>query len=387
MGQGLEHEHGLREARWPSTDSHAAQAHGRAGDGDAHRTGPLAREPGPRAVASAPGARGVLRVASRASCAARSTTRAGSCSSRAPGSRSSAGSPSSSTGGTGRSSCIRAIARASNEILDRVRCRRGLASATSTCGSPLPAGGHRLTCWTFVAGSGTDSILGLGRDAHGPADASRDETPSVCLERRNADLAARLEELEDRYAAVERFAGTAAHQLAEPLVIAESSAILVADELGEDLDPLLRDRLDAIGRGAARARRLMDALLADARTGGTTPAARPGRPALGRRRDAREPRAADRGAQGSRRGRAAPARPGRSRACSRSCSTTSCPTRSSTVRAATAAWRSRPSAVPIAGASRCRAAACRSPRRRPSASSSRSTACRASGGCRASAWG
>src|SRR3954451_10157307 len=61
------------------------------------------------------------------------------------------------------------------------------------------------------------------------------------------------------------FAGTAAHQLAEPLIITESSAILVADELGAELDPELRDRLDAISRSAARARRLMHALLEDAR--------------------------------------------------------------------------------------------------------------------------
>ena len=49
-------------------------------------------------------------------------------------------------------------------------------------------------------------------------------------------------------------------------MIAESSALLVAEELGDDLDPMLRGRLDAIGRAAARARRLMDSLLADART-------------------------------------------------------------------------------------------------------------------------
>jgi signal transduction histidine kinase len=85
------------------------------------------------------------------------------------------------------------------------------------------------------------------------------------LERTNRELVERLEELEERYQAVERFAGTVAHQLAEPLVIAESAAILVSEDLGEALDPLQRDRLDAIGRSAARARRLMDALLADAR--------------------------------------------------------------------------------------------------------------------------
>jgi signal transduction histidine kinase len=130
----------------------------------------------------------------------------------------------------------------------------------------LPMGGYRLTSWTFVAGSGPDSILGLGNDRTDGFDAeSRRRAPSP-LERRYAKTAARLDELEERYAAVERFAATAAHQLAEPLVIAESSAILIVEELGDDLDPMLRNRLDAIARGAARARRLMDTLLADART-------------------------------------------------------------------------------------------------------------------------
>jgi PAS domain S-box-containing protein len=134
----------------------------------------------------------------------------------------------------------------------------------------LPTGGYRLTSWTFVAGAGADSILGLGHDRTDPPAATSRKNAPVLLERRNAELAARLSELEERYVAVERFAGTAAHQLAEPLVIAESSAIMVAEELGADLDPMLRGRLDAIGRGAARARRLMDALLADARTDGRT---------------------------------------------------------------------------------------------------------------------
>ena len=153
------------------------------------------------------------------------------------------------------------------EILSRVRldreCERDVELRLA-----VQTGGYRLTSWTFVAGTGPDSILGLGHDRTDPPDAgSRPNTPSL-LERRNAQLAARVSELEERYEAVERFAGTAAHQLAEPLIIAESSAILVAEELGADLDPLLRGRLDAIGRGAARARRLMDALLADARSDG-----------------------------------------------------------------------------------------------------------------------
>jgi PAS domain S-box-containing protein len=136
----------------------------------------------------------------------------------------------------------------------------------------VPAGGYRLMSWTLVAGSGEDSILGLGHDrTEYPSDESHGTARPRQLEDRNAELAARVTELEERYAAVERFAGTAAHQLAEPLVIAESSAILVAEELGAELDPMLRGRLDAIGRGAARARRLMDTLLADARTGGRPP--------------------------------------------------------------------------------------------------------------------
>jgi signal transduction histidine kinase len=127
----------------------------------------------------------------------------------------------------------------------------------------MRAGGYTLTRWTFVPGADADTILGLGHDI--PPQPRADPLE---VEQHNAELEARMRELEEQYAAVERFAATVAHQLAEPLVIAESSAILVAEELGDDLDPLLRSRLDAIGRGAARARRLMDALLADARTSG-----------------------------------------------------------------------------------------------------------------------
>jgi signal transduction histidine kinase len=160
-----------------------------------------------------------------------------------------------------------------HEIFDRVTAS-GEPEHDVDVRLALAVGGYHLTYWTFAAGSGTDSIVGLGRDS-ADLPARSDEAPSARLRRRNAELAARLDELEARFVAVDRFAGTAAHQLAEPLVIAESSAILVSDELGPDLDPLVRDRLDAIGRSASRARRLMDALLADARKGGPGPAARP----------------------------------------------------------------------------------------------------------------
>jgi signal transduction histidine kinase len=137
-------------------------------------------------------------------------------------------------------------------------------------------GGHQRTSWTLAAGSGQDSVLGVGHDRTGPAApyAGAMET-AAALERRNQELGAWLAELEDRYFAVERFSATAAHQLAEPLVIAESSAIMVAEQLGADLDPMLRGRLDAIGRAAGRARRLMDALLADARTNDRPPELHP----------------------------------------------------------------------------------------------------------------
>jgi PAS domain S-box-containing protein len=131
----------------------------------------------------------------------------------------------------------------------------------------MPTGGHRRVTFSLAAGPNPECIIAIGRDGVEDRDADVDgRIPSAVLEDRNRELLARLEALEERYAAVERFAATAAHQLAEPLIIAESSAILVADELGEDLDPAMRERLDAIGRGAARARRLMDALLADARS-------------------------------------------------------------------------------------------------------------------------
>jgi len=130
----------------------------------------------------------------------------------------------------------------------------------------LATGGHRTIRWRLANGAGGDNILGVGHDPlDEPSQAPAERERRARLEQQNADLAGRLAELEERYQTLERFAATAAHQLAEPLIIAESSAILVVDELGDDLHPMLRGRLDAIGRSAARARRLMDALLADAR--------------------------------------------------------------------------------------------------------------------------
>jgi PAS domain S-box-containing protein len=128
----------------------------------------------------------------------------------------------------------------------------------------LQSGGHRWMHWTLVAGPGPDAILGLG---HERTTTQSDESPARRrLAERNAELASEVAALKERCRAVERFAAVAAHQLSEPLIVAESSAIMLGEELEDALDPLLKERLDASGRSAARARRLIDALLADART-------------------------------------------------------------------------------------------------------------------------
>src|SRR4051794_37437518 len=150
---------------------------------------------------------------------------------------------------------------------DRIRVARAFERLATTSGAERDVeirlaqatGGYRLMQWTFVAGAGADSFLGLGH-------ARTEDQASADLARRNAELSARVAQLEERYLAVERFAATAAHQLAEPLIVAESSAIMLAEELEDVLDATLRYRLDAIGRSSARTRRLVDALLADARS-------------------------------------------------------------------------------------------------------------------------
>src|SRR3954452_11906953 len=74
----------------------------------------------------------------------------------------------------------------------------------------VATGGYRPMAWTFGVGNGTGSVLGLGyaRDGAGPVGAA--------LTRQLRELEARNQELEERLAAMVTFAGTAAHQLAEP---------------------------------------------------------------------------------------------------------------------------------------------------------------------------
>ena len=212
----------------------------------------------------------------------------------------------------------------------RLRARRRDAARRADRGPPPRRAGRSSPARARTASSASATT------APEPPTESR-ATAAERLERRNEELAARMDELEERYDAVERFAGTAAHQLAEPLVIAESSAILVADELGADLDPMLRDRLDAIGRGAARAPS------ADGRAAGRR--ADGGRP-LELRRGRRRPTSSTRRSRASSvrsrkrgatiAGRAAAACPRRGRAALDRVREPASPTRSSTVRAAAA---------------------------------------------------
>jgi signal transduction histidine kinase len=89
---------------------------------------------------------------------------------------------------------------------------------------------------------------------------------AAALESEIERLLARVSALEDEKAALEGFAAVAAHELVVPLVMAESYASIVSDRLdGEEHADSRRD-LDALGRGAARARLLVETLLHDARS-------------------------------------------------------------------------------------------------------------------------
>jgi signal transduction histidine kinase len=90
---------------------------------------------------------------------------------------------------------------------------------------------------------------------------------SVMLELETARLSARVEELEREKASLEAFAAIAAHELVEPLVIAEAFAGMVSDRLDEDVHAESREDLAMLGRAAARTRHLLEALLHEARSG------------------------------------------------------------------------------------------------------------------------
>ena len=83
---------------------------------------------------------------------------------------------------------------------------------------------------------------------------------AAMLEREVKTLSARVEQLEREKAAVEAFAAVAAHELVEPLVMTEAYAMMVSDRLDADQHADSRRDLDALSRGAARLRLLIETL-------------------------------------------------------------------------------------------------------------------------------
>ena len=105
--------------------------------------------------------------------------------------------------------------------------------------------------WSLLAGAGADLITAVGYEQDHALAAARAE--SARLRQQVRELESTVDDLNEHSRSMEGFAATAAHQLSEPLIVAESGTIMVAEDLGDALDPELRARLDAIGRGAARA--------------------------------------------------------------------------------------------------------------------------------------
>ena len=88
-----------------------------------------------------------------------------------------------------------------------------------------------LVQWTLMpAGAGERSPRWAWQ--HRAAAETRDEAAS--LRGRVEELEALVEELGDHSRSMEGFAAAAAHQLSEPLIVAESGTIMITEELGDD---------------------------------------------------------------------------------------------------------------------------------------------------------
>jgi two-component system sensor histidine kinase TctE len=81
-------------------------------------------------------------------------------------------------------------------------------------------------------------------------------------------LRARVTELEREKTDVEAFAAVAAHELLAPLMMTEAYAAMVCERLDDEPHADSRRDLETLGRGAARMRLLVEALLHDARSSG-----------------------------------------------------------------------------------------------------------------------
>jgi signal transduction histidine kinase len=81
-------------------------------------------------------------------------------------------------------------------------------------------------------------------------------------------LKARITQLERERDAAEGFAALAAHELMAPLVLTEACVSMAGERLEGGAYPDLLEALTVLGRGAGRTRRLVEALLHDARANG-----------------------------------------------------------------------------------------------------------------------
>jgi signal transduction histidine kinase len=84
-------------------------------------------------------------------------------------------------------------------------------------------------------------------------------------------LSARVAELEGALSDMEGFAAQAAHELLTPLVMAETFAGMVGERLDRVQYADSRRDLESLARSAARTRRLVEALLHEARSAGRPP--------------------------------------------------------------------------------------------------------------------
>jgi signal transduction histidine kinase len=89
--------------------------------------------------------------------------------------------------------------------------------------------------------------------------------PDSDSQRQIAMLSARVEELEAEKEAAESFAAVAAHELMAPLVMTEARVALAREHLDPDVQADTVRTLDELARDAASSRRLVEALLEEAR--------------------------------------------------------------------------------------------------------------------------
>ena len=88
--------------------------------------------------------------------------------------------------------------------------------------------------WSLLAGAGADLVTAVGyeRTAQDHALAAA-RAEAARLRQRVRELESQVDDLSEHSRSMEGFAATAAHQLSEPLIVAESGTIMVAEDLGD----------------------------------------------------------------------------------------------------------------------------------------------------------